>query len=713
MKSIGLRLFFAFLSIAALVVGQGILAHYNTSWIMEKENEADQSRLRLSNYSQDFASARFTVFEILATYNPELMDSLFGRYKNLMFRLISISDGLGIERSLIRETDETYRKVINYHYSYADKLAKNLMNSTSLDQYKKIEALLKELSGQQVTKIQKELDAVKKTTFITTIATTSAALMIATFWALALMSSLIDKKKHEKDLRKSETDLRRAQAMAKMGNWHWDFAAGKISWSDEMFKLYKMEKQKVDHEFIRQTILEEDYPIFIKAIEEVEKSEKIDITYRIKWPDGSIRFHHVEGDLIRDEKGGVDGIFGISQDVTEDILTNESLNQLRNYLKSIVDSMPSILIGVDRNLKVILLNKEAESHSSTSMNKTKGKDLFMVFPFLVPMASVIQRVLAHKLPRKEKKVEITLFGEKRIVDLAVFPLIDQSQDGAVIRVEDVTEIVVLEERMVQTEKMLSIGGLAAGMAHEINNPLAGILQNLQVVKNRLSPELKKNIETARDLNFDLEGMQGYIESRGLKTMIDSAIDSGKRAAQIVNNMLSFARKNNSSGDTHDLCKLMDRTLDLARNDYNLKRNYDFRKIRIDKNYSQDVHQVFCDSSQIQQVFLNLLKNGAEAMNDAEYTKGIEPAFDISIYNDGDMVAVEIKDNGPGMSEEVRRRVFEPFFSTKEVGMGTGLGLSVSYFIITENHEGTMSVESSQGEGTRFIISLPGSLEEVH
>ena len=713
MKSIGLRLFFAFLSVVILVIGQGLLALHNAAWTLTIQEQNNQKNLKLNHFVQDFAAARFAVFEILGTFDPQLMDELNLKYRKLMLRLIDLSESIGLDKELLKEADRDYRKIIKYHYDYADKFAKNLLNGASLQQYKEVENLLEQLDRQLAIETEREIDNIRTSTLISSTAMTAAGVLIAVVWALVLMRSLIDRKKHEKALQKREKDLKKAQAMAKMGNWHFSYITGKTTWSEEMFKLYQMDHQEITSEVIKATIVEEDYTIFIGAMEEIEQSESIDITYRIKWPDGSIRYHHVEADLLRDEYGKAEGIFGISQDVTEDILTNENLNRLRNFLKSIVDSMPSILIGVDSNENITLLNKGAESHSIIPISSAKGQNVYQAFPFLLPKADVIKSVISNMIPRKDKKVVLKIDSERRYVDFTVFPLIEQSQEGAVIRIDDVTELVALEERMVQTEKMLSIGGLAAGMAHEINNPLAGILQNLQVLRNRLSPQMKKNRQVADKLDFDLKEMEKYVSERGLGKMLESAIESGKRAAQIVNNMLSFARKNTSTGQSSDLRELMDNTLELARNDYNLKKNYDFRKIKVTKHYADDVLKVYCEGPQIQQVFLNLLKNGAEAMNEIDYPDGVEPEITITIFNDGDLVTVLIKDNGPGMPEEVTKRIFEPFFTTKDVGKGTGLGLSVSYFIITENHKGTMSVESLRGEGTEFKIALPAIQQQIH
>lgn len=262
----------------------------------------------------------------------------------------------------------------------------------------------------------------------------------------------------------------------------------------------------------------------------------------------------------------------------------------------------------------------------------------------------------------------------------------------------------LEEMMIQSEKMVSLGGLAAGMAHEINNPLAGILQNTQVIQNRLKNPLPANVKTAEELGLDLETMTTYMERRDIFKMIESVLKAGKRAAGIVANMLSFSRKSASGFVPEDICRLLDQTLELAESDYNLKKKFDFKKIRIEKHYSEDLPMISCKASEIQQVFFNILSNGAQAMMSEEMAK--TPCFTFTVFRHGPMLCVQIRDNGPGMRAEIKKRVFEPFFTTKNVGEGTGLGLAVSYFIITENHNGQIVVNSKPGEGCSFTIKLP-------
>jgi polar amino acid transport system substrate-binding protein len=257
--------------------------------------------------------------------------------------------------------------------------------------------------------------------------------------------------------------------------------------------------------------------------------------------------------------------------------------------------------------------------------------------------------------------------------------------------------------MIQSEKMLSVGGLAAGMAHEINNPLAGILQNAEVIKRRFDLDLPANRKEAENLKIDLSKIREYLINRNILKMLTQVQDSGKRASRIVKDMLSFSRKNDSSNAFYDIPDLIEKTIDLASKDYDLKKKFDFRNILIDKEYEKNIPQVPCNFSNIQQVFFNILKNGAQAMQENKKKK---PKFMIKIKKEQEFVRIEIRDNGPGIPKENISRIFEPFFTTKDIGLGTGLGLSVSYFIINENHRGTMVVESESGKGANFIIRLP-------
>jgi len=247
------------------------------------------------------------------------------------------------------------------------------------------------------------------------------------------------------------------------------------------------------------------------------------------------------------------------------------------------------------------------------------------------------------------------------------------------------------------------------MAHEINNPLAGIMQNVDLVLRRLTENIPANLKIAAECGTDMATIRDYIEKRDIPGYMGDVHEAGARASGIVKNMLSFARMGEGIAGHHDVCELLDRTVEMAASDYDLKKKYDFRLIEVVREYDAGTPKVLCEGSKIQQVFMNILKNGAQAMRETAEGPGHgakRPRFILRVSKADEGVCIEIEDNGPGMDESVRKQVFEPFFSTKAVGMGTGLGLSVSYFIIKENHGGAMAVESRPGEGTKFIIHLP-------
>lgn len=386
------------------------------------------------------------------------------------------------------------------------------------------------------------------------------------------------------------------------------------------------------------------------------------------------------------------------------------LAKTRNYLSNIIDSMPSMVVGVDTECNVTQWNMEAERITNIAPQDAIGRPLHSVLPFLSREVERVRESIRTRTTCSDLLQVRSASGEVQHENVTIYPLIANGVDGAVVRVDDVTDRVNLEQIMVQSEKMMSVGGLAAGMAHEINNPLAAILGYTQNIKKRVFGGLKKNHAVAEECGVSLENVQEYLKHREIPRMLDGIHESGARAANIVANMLSFSRKTEKELKRHDLALLLDATLELAANDYNLKKYYDFRKIKIIREYDEASLPVHCDGNEIQQVFFNLLKNGAEAMMDKDY-EDVPPTITCRVKQVGGMAVVEIEDNGPGMDDAVRKRIFEPFYTTKEVGKGTGLGLSVSYFIITDQHKGCMEVESAIGEWTRFSIKLPIDLEE--
>lgn len=397
----------------------------------------------------------------------------------------------------------------------------------------------------------------------------------------------------------------------------------------------------------------------------------------------------------------------LKTDITQRKRAEAELLYLRNYLSNIINSMPSVLVGVNIDGKVTHWNAAAEKTTGIAATDAQGKILSDVFPQMAAEMEKIAESIRTREMKQERKKSCKPTGEICFEDVTIYPLIANGVDGAAIRIDDVTEKVRMEEILIQSEKMLSVGGLAAGMAHEINNPLAAVMQNANNMVRRLDMDanIPANVKAAESVGVSMEVIQDYMQARDIPRMIKNINESGRRVIDVMNNMLSFSQKSDSKVSACSLQKLLDKTLELATSDYDFEKNFDFKHIKIKKEYEDDLPLVPCESSKIQQVFLNVLRNGSQVLQEAG-TENPQLIVRLRFEKPKQMVVIEIEDNGPGMNEENRKRVFEPFYTTKTKRSGTGLGLSLSYFIITDNHNGEMSVESIPGAGAKFIIRLP-------
>lgn len=383
----------------------------------------------------------------------------------------------------------------------------------------------------------------------------------------------------------------------------------------------------------------------------------------------------------------------------------QQANAYRDQLQNVIDAMPSILATIDPEGRILQWNKFAAGTTRISQATAVGKKLPVVLPYLQPCLAEILATVIDKQQIFQLELKITDGDELRNKHVSAYPLGQPEPNSIVVRVDDITNRKVLEQTLVQSEKMLSVGGLATGMAHEVNNPLSAIMQNLHLLQKRLSIDDPRTLQLLTSLELDAEKLQQFLDAGKVEEKIDSALLFCNRAATIVKDILNFSRSGSSDFRPTNLEQLLDSTLTLLDNDYDFRRYFRFREIRIERNIAAQMPDVSCAASKIQQVLFNLLKNGTQAMSEADIP--IEQRrFIIDIFPQGETAVIRISDNGPGMPEAVRKRIFEPFFTTKEVGSGTGLGLFVAYFIVHEIHNGDIGVDSLPGQGTSFTIKLP-------
>ncbi len=445
------------------------------------------------------------------------------------------------------------------------------------------------------------------------------------------------------------------------------------------------------------------HPEFVDLVKELakEKREGEAIQYEIKIlsKTGEERWVKVASTAI--EYMGDMGRMVVFIDITQERKAEAEVESLRNLLASIINSMPSYLITVDKDLNVVQWNKQVDRLLKDRALKPDSRSLLDILPSLTPYIDKIHQAIEEQrvfTSFKNKRIEK---GEIRFENIQIFPILSNGIEGAVIRIDDVTREVKLEEIILHSDKMASLGQMAAGVAHEINNPLAIIMQSADIALRRLVPIHRENYRAAEILGLDFEEVVTYCKERKILKMLGNIKDASSRAADIVKGLLVFSRKPAEEIQALDIREVLDGALTMAYSDYSLKKRYDVKKIQIIKEYEDNLPLIYGDFTKLQQVFLNIIKNGAHAMAGMP-----NPIFHFQIKKEGNDVVVRIRDNGKGMEEDVKKRIFDPFFTTKEVGEGTGLGLYVAYFIVTQYHRGSIEVESQPGRGTTFIIRLP-------
>jgi len=384
-------------------------------------------------------------------------------------------------------------------------------------------------------------------------------------------------------------------------------------------------------------------------------------------------------------------------------MTMALLNETKEYLNSIINSMPSVMIGVTPSGHVTHWNASAELATGIREKQALGYRLREIYPQLPVPEKMINDAIAESEPQIRRAIKVVEQGNTRFVDITVYPLHSPHLTGAVIRVDDITLRQQLDGMMVQNEKLRSLGELAAGMAHEINNPLAAILQSLQNVERRLNPNNRNNQEAAEPLHLDLNAMHEYLDKREILRFLAGMESAGRRAAEIVRTMLEFSRSSSKQLEPTQINDVVKRSLEFNANALELSMPALYKHLKIDTELDPNLPRVPASALEIQQVLVNLLKNGAQAIQEA---RPAAPHMLVSTRLNAPYVEIRVTDNGTGMSQAVSRQIFDPFFTTKATGQGTGLGLSISYFIICQRHSGRIEVESEPGQGTTFIISLP-------
>jgi two-component system, NtrC family, sensor kinase len=351
------------------------------------------------------------------------------------------------------------------------------------------------------------------------------------------------------------------------------------------------------------------------------------------------------------------------------------LKLLKEFNESIIESINVGLLAVDLDGRVTRLNSALEEILDLTRSEAVGKRVEELFS--EDFTDTLNQVLGHDRWRLRETRNIykihtaTFAGRTLVLNIAIAPLQDSlEQTGALVVLEDVTSRVRLEEQLQQREKLSSIGLLAAGVAHEVNTPLTGVSSYTQMLLGMLNETDPKH------------------------ALLLTVRRQAERATNIVNNLLNFSRTGSATEFSEiDISRVLDDTLQLL--EPQLRGN----QIEIVRDYDAQAPRIVGNSGQLQQVFTNLLLNARDAIPVGGSIKiATIPSEDHSLV-------VEVSDTGLGIAPENVAKIYDPFYTTKGVGRGTGLGLAVSYGIVQE-HSGHISVESTPGRGTTFRITLP-------
>ena len=316
-------------------------------------------------------------------------------------------------------------------------------------------------------------------------------------------------------------------------------------------------------------------------------------------------------------------------------------------------------------------------------------------------------VVRRKMPGEFANSTIDLlqtFADQSVVAIQNARLFESVEARTRELAKSLGDLRTAQDRLVQTEKLASLGQLTAGIAHEIKNPL-NFVNNFSAVSVELIDELREALGGAH-LDSKLRGEISEIADT-LQGNLDKVVQHGKRADAIVKNMLLHSRQGSGEHRPVDINALVDESLNLAY--HGARAEKQGFNITLEKSFDPAAGEVDLFPQEITRVLLNMISNGfyAATKRKAEANGGdYEPTLAATTKNLGDRVEIRIRDNGTGIPPEVREKLFSPFFTTKPAGEGTGLGLSISHDIIVKQHGGSIEVDTQPGEFTEFRIVLP-------
>ena len=510
---------------------------------------------------------------------------------------------------------------------------------------------------------------------------TLGTMAVLIFMVVFLVLAIIRRRHAEKQLRESEEKFRAAFENATVGRGLILPEGRILQANDSMARILNMPRddlfKKKWQEFVHPDCLVEANRLIEAQMEGSLPSA--DMEMKLVRNDNSAVWVRVFSALVRD--AGNRPLY-LVVDVQDISYRRQYEERLRRY-EYIVSASKDLLALINRDYVYEAASasflqahkRSAEEVIGKSISEILGEDLFKEV-----IRPQLEKGFAGQTVRFQQQIEFPETG-RRTMDVAYFPRYDKTGvlSALVLNARDITETRQLEEKLMQSQKMESIGTLASGVAHEINNPINGIMNYAQLIIDRVEKE-----NPAKELAGEI-------------------IHETQRVAKIVRNLLTFARHEKQSHSPAQLSDIVASVLSLIQT----VMRHDQIDLRID--IEEDLPNIKCRSQQIQQVLMNLMTNSRDALNQKYPDYNPEKQLRISarwIDKRGrQFIRTTVEDFGTGIAPDVRGRMFDPFFTTKPKEMGTGLGLSITYGIVKE-HRGELTVESEPGHFTRIHMDLP-------
>ncbi len=520
---------------------------------------------------------------------------------------------------------------------------------------------------------------------------------------LAVAEDITKRLEMEAALRLSEERFRVAAQSSGDSIYEWDLRSDIITMANASRQDLSPfgEPPWKAREFRRRFYHPEDLPRIEAAIERaIETGEPYRQELRVLLPTGEVRYYSDQGSAVRDAAGQACKWIGVSRDVTE----QRKVERANAELAAIVECADVAIISTDVNRRVLTWNRGAERMYGYTAEEMVGRSMETLIP---PDQRAEHRATTEKLRRGESvnhrdTVRLRKSGEPIPVLLTLSPIRDRS--GAIFGIahiaEDITHVKQLERQLAQTQKLESIGQLAAGIAHEINTPIQYIGDNGKFLEEAFR-DLVRAAETGGADALD-ENTFDYLRTE-VPNAIEQLLEGVDHVARIVRAMKEFSHPGPVEKTPMNLNRAIESTALVSRSEWKYV-------ARLATDFDPELPLVPCLAGEFNQVMLNLIVNAAHAISDVVGDSGARGEIQIRTRRDGSFAEIRVSDTGCGIPPAIQQKIFDPFFTTKPVGKGTGQGLAIAHSVIVQKHGGSIQFESAPGRGTTFIIRLPYEYE---